>query len=212
MSRGKWRSLSHDDKEDDGSSEDVHLLSIVLQSLVDLWSHIRNGSKLGLKHTASVSAFNWRGKSKVCNLHVVVFVEHDILGLEIAMDEFLVVAVLEPAHHLSEEVSSLGLAESTSEGHKVEELSALGEFEDDVLDILSSFLGVALDSFIDLEQFDDVLVVEGLQGIDLGLDKLVKLRVLLQNLDGISGVGVVLGELDLAGDSTTEFPTQSVLS
>jgi len=55
-------------------------------------------------------------------------------------------------------------------------------------------------------------VVEGLQGIDLGLDKLVKLRVLLQNLDGISGVGVVLGELDLAGDSTTEFPTQSVLS
>jgi hypothetical protein len=128
------------------------------------------------------------------------------------MDEFLVVAVLEPAHHLSEEVSSLGLAESTSEGHKVEELSALGEFEDDVLDILSSFLGVALDSFIDLEQFDDVLVVEGLQGIDLGLDKLVKLRVLLQNLDGISGVGVVLGELDLAGDSTTEFPTQSVLS
>ena len=81
-----------------------------------------------------------------------------------------------------------------------------------VLDILSSFLGVALDSLIDLKQFDDVLVVEGLQGIDLGLDKLVKLRVLLQNLDGISGVGVVLGKLDFAGDSTAEFPTQSVLS
>jgi hypothetical protein len=128
------------------------------------------------------------------------------------MDESLIVAVLEPAHHLAEEVSGLGLAESTSEGHKIKKLSALGELEDDVLDILSSFLGVALDSFIDLEQFDDVLVVEGLQGIDLGLDKLVKLRVLLQNLDGISGVGVVLGELDLAGDSTTEFPTQSVLS
>ena len=74
-----------------------------------------------------------------------------------------------------------------------------------------TFLGVDLGALSHLNQLDDVGMVEPGQCVDLSLNQFAKGSVLLEDLDGVALVTVILGELDLAADSTAQLTAQGIL-
>lgn len=178
--------LSDHDEQDDGTSKDVDLLTLVGLIKVDLRSHVIHGAKLSRQVSTAVSTLNWSSKTKVRNFESEILVQQKILWLQISVSNSLFVAVLQTRNELFEEVSGKRLIESSGDSNEVEELSSHGELEHDVLDLelLAVVFLVGADSELDL--LDDVLVLEDSHCLHLSHDQLLGLVVdiLLEDLDG----------------------------
>mmetsp|Transcript_10454 Transcript_10454/g.43278 ORF Transcript_10454/g.43278 Transcript_10454/m.43278 type:complete len:343 (+) Transcript_10454:2484-3512(+) len=139
-------------------------------------------------------------QAKVRDLHVGLGVQQEVLGLEIAVDHHVAVAVLDAGDDLLKEVSRLVLAETTLLHDVVEELAALDVLHDHV-DVVRGLE--------DLIQADDVRVHEQPQDLDLPANLLLHVDGLdllaVQDLDGHLVPGEdVLGHLDLAEGADPE--------
>jgi len=155
----RW-SLSQNHEQNNSCSKDINSFSIILFSFVDFRGHIGDCSKLSLKKTTSVSSLSWSCKSKICNLNIVILVEHDVFRLEITMADASVMAVFESLHHLAEEESCSVFTEGSSQSNEVEKFSSLGKLKHNVSDLLGSFLWVTLSTFCLFVKLDNVGVIE----------------------------------------------------
>ena len=108
--RERWM-LGHEDEEDDGCGEDVHLLALVRCLEVDLRRHVVQRSQLGVKVALAVLSVGWRSETKVGNFYVEIFVKQKILWFQVSVSNLIVVAVVKTLHELFEEVPSLCLRE-----------------------------------------------------------------------------------------------------
>ena len=127
------------------------------------------------------------------------------------MGDSLSVHVGEGVDELLVVVASLTFRQTSAEGNKVEEFTTSDELEGDVSDLFASLLGVHLHAFVDFDESHDVDVIELSEGTNFGVDKLLEGLLRMDDLDGVSSAGVVLGELDLAGDSASESSAEDVL-
>lgn len=107
---------------------------------MDLGSHVRRSSELGLKHAVSCLTFGRCGKAEISDLQVEVAVEHKILWLKIAMHETGAMQVVESFDQLLEVESGVLLLKFAAESNEVEELTAANKLQHDVLDSLAHVL------------------------------------------------------------------------
>lgn len=131
--RVEWRMLGDHDEKDDGSGEQVDRSTQIWLLLVDLRSHVVWSTQLGVKEFGSISSVNWGSKSKVRNLDIVL-TDQDILGLQISVGNTIEVAVIKTTEELLEIESSDSFREFTTLGNVVEQLTAVGDLKNDVVD------------------------------------------------------------------------------
>ena len=194
----EWGSLSDDNEKDDCGGKEVNRSTIVALAVVDLWCHVTMGTELGLKETFAISSFSWSGEAKVCDFDVEGPVEHDVLWLEVSMDDPLIMSILKGHDNLLEVEPGSRLTESTTQGNEVEELSALRKFQHNELDLLLSLLWMDLSPLSNLDNFHNVWVIKHEECFNFSLNEGVELGARLEDLDGIASVFVILGKLDLA--------------
>ncbi len=119
--------------------------------------------------------------------------------------------VIEASEKLSVVVAGLSFSKTTAKSDKVEELTSSNKFKDNKVDSLTPFLGVDLLTLAHLDEPDDVGVLQLGKSLDFCLDQLVEGLVVVDNLDCVARASIILGKLDLAGDSTAECSSKSVL-
>jgi hypothetical protein len=123
MSTGERRPLGDDHEEDDGRGEEVNAGTLIWSAQLDLGSHVGLRTELSLKHTRCVAALNRCCKTKICDFKGEVFVEEEVLRLEVAMSDSLTVHETQTVQDLLEIVASRSFAQATAESHKVEEFT-----------------------------------------------------------------------------------------
>lgn len=99
---------------------------------MDLRGHIVECSKLCVQVALAVPALRRSSETKIGNLQVEVFVQEQVLGLEISVSDLLVVAEVQAGHELFEVVSCLGLSERSGVRNEIEKLTALGYFQHNI--------------------------------------------------------------------------------
>mmetsp|Transcript_18364 Transcript_18364/g.21664 ORF Transcript_18364/g.21664 Transcript_18364/m.21664 type:complete len:226 (-) Transcript_18364:25-702(-) len=181
---------SHDE-EDDTEGEQVDDLALVGLLGDDFGSHVAGSADLGTVDTGAIAALKRASKAEVDDLDVVVLVEEDVLGLEIAMGEAARVDVVDALEQLLEvELADL-LSEGTGVGDVVEELATSDHLLDDIGNVLAlatSLLQGGL--LLKVVVAHDIVVVELRGGLNL----------LAEQLEG-SLVEVGVGEVeDLKGE------------
>lgn len=122
------------------------------------------------------------GEAEVCYFQSKVFIDEDVLELEISVNDSFVLNVPENIKHLGHKVPSSFFAHTSNSLAQVEEETARDVFEqnvDEVLDFSSRWLEhVAIRSVPD--DVDDVSMVEALEDLDLLLDRLDAVSISLQ--------------------------------
>jgi hypothetical protein len=169
-------------------------------------------SQLGLKKSASVTTSSGSCESEISDLDVEGFIEHKVFWLQITMCDTFAVSVFERVDQLLEVEPGSRLFKSTAQGHEIKQLTALSQLKNDVFYSLWLLLGVDLSALLNLVNFDDVWVVQQEECLDLSLDQLIEARVSFEDFDRVSAVGVVLGQLDLARDSSSQFSSECVFT
>jgi hypothetical protein len=81
----EWRVTCVKDEKNDTESEQVDYVALVGNTLVNLRSHVALSAEHSFEETSTIATFNRCRKSEVSNLDVVIFIEHNVLGLKIAM-------------------------------------------------------------------------------------------------------------------------------
>lgn len=117
-------------------------------------------------------------EAKIGNLDVHVAVEEQILGLEIAMNDALLVQVLYGRDDLSELGASLLLLHAAVRDQVVEDLAARRVLHHQVESLLCLY---------DLEELHDVRVVQALHDLDLAEELLQRALVQLRLVDDLDG-------------------------
>jgi hypothetical protein len=151
VSTGEGRPLSDDHEEDDGGGEEVNAGALIWPSQLDLGSHVGLCTELSLEHARRIAALNRCCKTEICDFEGVVFVEEEVLRLEVTMSDALIVHETQTIHYLLEVVAGGWFAQATAEGDKVEKLTTTYKLEADELDILSSLLRIRLLTLADLD-------------------------------------------------------------
>jgi hypothetical protein len=182
---GEWGMLGHHHEEDDGGGEQVHAFSLIWLLQVDFWCHVVHGAQLGVELARTISAVNRSRKSEIRDLKVEVLVKQEVLRLEVPMGHSLVMAVVETVHELAEEISGDLLLKPSSVGDVIEYLASLGQFEDNIADVLDLAGVLDEDVLPVLELLDDVLMGEDGHSSHLGKDQLLHLvgEAILHYLD-----------------------------
>lgn len=85
LGKVEWRVTSINDEKDDPEGKQIHSVGLVLLLKVDLWGHVAKSTYTCGVGTASVTASNVTGESKIDNLDIEFLVEHDVLWLQITM-------------------------------------------------------------------------------------------------------------------------------
>ena len=112
---------------------------------------------------------------------------------------------------LLEVVAGGSFAQAATERDEVEEFTSTDKLEADELHILSSLLRIRLLAFANFDEAHDIVVLELGESRDFGLDKLIEISVIVENLDGEASARLILGELDLAGDAAAEGTSKNVV-
>jgi len=150
-------------EEDDSEGEQVNDLALVRLLGMDLWGHEAEGSDDAAVHAVACAAFDGAGEAEIDHLHVVEFVEQDVLAFKVTMSEALGVDVVDGLDELFGVVANDALLEGARVRYVIEELAAVDKLADDVghRDPLTGLLGPGR-VFIEFEILDDMLVVERL--------------------------------------------------
>ena len=96
-------------EEDDTESKEVDDLALVRKSPQNFGRHVAIGAVIGGVDAGAVATLDWAGEAEVCNLDVVVLVEEDVLGLQVAVRETLAMDIVDALQHLLEVVLADGL-------------------------------------------------------------------------------------------------------
>lgn len=160
---------------------------------MDLRSHIRSSSELGLKQAGAVTTGDLGRKAEVRNLERELFVEHQVFWFQITMSESLLVHEVKTREQLVEVVAGLGFSQFASEGDEVKEFTASDELEHNKVDSLGALLRVALLTAAALDKFDDIGMLEGGKRLDLCFNKLLEGLVVVDDFDGVASAAVVSG-------------------
>ena len=127
------------------------------------------------------------GDAEVCHLGDAVAVDHDVLGLDIAVDDAVLVRVLEGLRDLGGEKQRLRRGEPALAVDILLERDALDELHDDILH---------RERMAHIVHRDDVRVAEHGDGLRLGLELRLELGIgenlLAQHLDGDIAVETVI--------------------
>ncbi|KAI3480495.1 hypothetical protein L1887_57341 [Cichorium endivia] len=150
------QSAAQHDVQDHAARPDVDLGPGVQPSGDDLGRGVVGAAAARLE---KVAVGHDVGEAKVADLDVEVLVEQQILGLEVAVDDLVTVAVLHGADDLLEEAPCLWL------GHAAAVDNVLEEFAAGVFDDHDDVVGRG-DDFV---QLDDVRMAEQLEVLDLAL-------------------------------------------
>lgn len=127
--------------------------------------------------------FDTRSQAEVANLDVQVVIQEEIAELEIAVDDFVVVEVFDPAHDLVDVVAALVLGNDLSALVQLHHGALLAQLEDDVH--VEGIVEEAMEA-------DNVLVEERFVDLNL-LGHLLLLIVLHHQLlrDDLAGEGFI---------------------
>ena len=152
----------------DAESEQIYNLTLVGLFGVDLRRHESERADNAAVHSIAGSALDWAREAEVDDLDVVELVEQDILAFEVTMGEALGVDIVDRLDQLLGVVAHDALLERPRVRHVVEELATVDQLADDVGDgdLFSILLGPD-GVLVELEVFDDVLVVERLHRLHL---------------------------------------------
>lgn len=124
----EWEDALHDYEQNDSEAEHVNLGAIILLALLDLGSHVGEGTSVALEAVDVLVA----GESKVSKLEVELVVHQDVLKFEVAVNNSVRMHVLHGIEHLvSEEATSI-LSHGAHGLADVEKKTALDEFHDEV--------------------------------------------------------------------------------
>ena len=180
--------------------------------------HEAKGTDDASVHAITGAALNGTGEAEVDDLDVVELVEEDVLALEIAMCKALSVDVVDGLDELLGVVTNDAFFEWTRVGDVVEKLTAVDELTDDVGDIdLITILLVPDSVLVELVVLHDVLVIQGLNGLDFVTEQLegplVELWVVeAEDFDGVLGAIRARAQLDFGAEAAAKRPSERVLS
>lgn len=104
--RVEWWVTSIQDENDDTQREKIDCITLVRLLLDKLGGHVCCGSKVCLEETRAVAALHWRSKAKIGESNVVLAVEHDVFGLQIAMGDTVNMHVMHHLQHLLEVIAA----------------------------------------------------------------------------------------------------------
>eukprot|EP00672_Neobodo_designis_P022365 CAMPEP_0174850216 /NCGR_PEP_ID=MMETSP1114-20130205/19102_1 /TAXON_ID=312471 /ORGANISM="Neobodo designis, Strain CCAP 1951/1" /LENGTH=523 /DNA_ID=CAMNT_0016084655 /DNA_START=308 /DNA_END=1876 /DNA_ORIENTATION=- len=194
-------------EEDDAARPRVGLEAVVPALLEHLGGDVVGGAAHGLEQRRAVGRLEVR-QAEVGDLQVVVLVEEEVLGFDVAVRDALRVAVTHAGDKLLEEPPGGGLVEALGLDDAVEELAALDHLEHHV-DVVGGLHHLA--------QVHDVRVVEALHDGDLALELLLEVLarqlLLVDDLDGpLLARLVVGGELHLGEGAGAERVPELILS
>jgi len=178
---------------------------------MDLWSHVGGRTQLSLEQSRAVAAFDRRRESEIRNLKREILVEKQVLGFHVTMSVAVRVHEVEASQELLEVVASCSFSQAATKGNKVEELTSTDKLKHNELDILTSLLWVDLLALVHFDEADDVLVLELGESGDFSVDQLLERLVRVEDLDGVARARIILGQLDLAGDTAAEGASKRVL-
>eukprot|EP00760_Papus_ankaliazontas_P023561 PhM_4_TR2067/c4_g1_i1/m.99921 len=169
------------DKENHTAAPHISHEAIVALLLEDLGGDVVGCAADGLEQRAVAlgTAALEVGESEITDLEVVIAVKQEVLGLEVAVGDALLVAVVRAEHELLEELPRRGLVEPLRGDNAVEELAAGDELKHKV-DVVGRLQH--------LPELDDVLVLQHLHDGDLALQLLLHVLLgelgLVHDLDG----------------------------
>ena len=148
----------NDDEQNDTEAEQVDLLTIVGLAFLDFGSHVGEGSAVGLKAVDILVA----GEAEVSELEVHLFVDKDVLELEVTVDNSVGVHVLDGVQHLVSKEASGVLAHCAERLADIEQETALHVVHDQVDHVVDNATGWLLnDALITvLNHTDDALMFE----------------------------------------------------
>ena len=107
----KWRSTVDQCKHDDSETPNINFITMTL-GLKNLWSDVVRCSTYRL--FLLTIEVNFRGESKIPNFNRHVLTEKKIAQLEIPMNNFLSMQILQSFQNLQHEISDLALTKSSS--------------------------------------------------------------------------------------------------
>ncbi|PLN78809.1 hypothetical protein BDW42DRAFT_174170 [Aspergillus taichungensis] len=143
--------------EDDTATPDVDLGPGVELAGDDLGGGVVGAAAAGLEE---VAVGHDVAEAEIGDLDVFLAVDEEVLGLEVAVDDLVAMAVLHGADDLLEELAGLGVVAAAPLDEVVEQL-ALGVLED------HDDVGLGGDDGV---EFDDVGMAQQLQVLDLAFD------------------------------------------
>ena len=163
---GRVSSLEGEDDHSEG--EEVSVVPLVWLLLKDLWRHVAWCADHRVRESGAVTSFKFAGEAEINQLNVVVFVEEDVLRLEVPVREALGVDVQEAEEELACIELDDGLREGTVIHDVVEEFTTFNKLLDNISNALLSSVFVDQNGLLfELHISDDVLMVQGCRGIDL---------------------------------------------
>lgn len=127
-------------KEDDAGCEQINRLTGVVFGIVDLRSHIGNGSTPCGQKAITLISRKVTSKAEIGDFQIVILVQKEVLWFEVTMADLVSVAELEPIHHLKEKVAGHWFTEFSRDGQEVEELPTLSQLEHNIIHTLSCLL------------------------------------------------------------------------
>ena len=88
-------------EDDHSEGEEVSVVPLVWLLLKDLWRHVAWCADHRVRESGAVTSFKFAGEAEINQLNVVVFVEEDVLRLEVPVREALGVDVQEAEEELA---------------------------------------------------------------------------------------------------------------
>lgn len=122
----------HDDEEDDAKRKQINLRSTVLFAFFDLRGHVGEGAAIALE-TVNVLVAR---KPEIRYFQVELFIDEDVLKLQVSMTHFIVVHVLDGVEHLVSEEATDVFTHSSHHLAHVEQETALNELHHEVDKVL----------------------------------------------------------------------------
>lgn len=153
--RFKWRLSSQERVHYAANGPNVDLIGVALL-IEDLWSDVVRSTAEGFLAFSVV--FDTSGQAKVADLYMQVVVQEEIAELEIAMDDFVVVKVLDAAHNLMDVITAFVFSNDLSALMQFHHGALFAQLEDDVN--VERVVEEAVEAH-------NVPVVQGLMNLDL---------------------------------------------
>ena len=99
---------------------------------MDFWRHVTSGAQHLVIQSVTLLSLNWAGKAEIYDPHVIIWIEHDVLELEVPVGQAAYIDVLWDLEQLRGHVSDKRLSERSHIGHHAEHITMGQVLEDHV--------------------------------------------------------------------------------